>query len=484
MRKETDALGEMDIPDEAYYGIQTIRNSRNYSVSPHTYCEYMEIVKAVAEVKKACAITNAQIGALDPRKSAAIQQAADELIAGRFDDQFPINIWRSQGTGVNMNVNEVIANRANEILTGHKGRDEIHPNTHVNMCQSSNDVFPTAENIVFFRNIAKTTAALKHLEDAVAKKAIEFKDVVRLGRTGLQDAVPMTWGQVFGTWHSMLHRNRVELESYRPTFQSVVLGATVLGTGMGQLPGYADHIYENLSKVIGFEVYWPRMDGEVIEDSAAFDGMRNTDHQMMLMCYLKSAAAALGRIANDLIIFSSGPTAGLRELELPESAIGTLGYEGENTPYVPELVLQVMSQIIGTEFMALLSANEGQQDHGSVNSGAVIKVYQALRLMEKLPFIFSDECISGIRVNREVCQKNAELSTSLSTMVGSLFGYPTGVKVAKLASAEGISCKEAALREHLIPEDAAQEIFDVRKLADRHATVAMFEKYRGLRKIS
>ena len=173
------------------------------------------------------------------KSALAIQQACDEMIAGRFDGQFPVNIWRSQGTGVNMNVNEVLANRANEILTGHKGYDQVHPNSHVNMCQSSNDVFPTVEAIVLHRRIKRVCDALKRLEKTVAKKALEFESVIRLGRTGLQDAVPMTYGQVFGGWQSQLRRNRITLEHYRQTFEEGVLGATVLGTGMGQLPGNA-----------------------------------------------------------------------------------------------------------------------------------------------------------------------------------------------------------------------------------------------------
>ncbi|MCI5850501.1 MAG: lyase family protein [Sutterellaceae bacterium] len=332
MRLETDALGEMEIPDDAYYGIQTTRTAANYAVSPHTYGEYMEIVRAVAEVKKACAMTNEEIGALDPRKSRAIQQAADEVIAGKFDGQFPVNVWRSQGTGVNMNVNEVIGNRANEILTGKKGREEIHPNTHVNMCQSSNDVFPTAENIVIYKGIGLVSDSLRHLEETLGGKAFEFRDTVRLGRTGLQDAVPMTWGQVFGGWQSEIQRARKALEAYRPVFQGVVLGGTVLGTGMGQQPGYSERIYGNLSRVLGYDVHPVAMEREVIPDSALFDGMRNTDHHASLMDLLKAAATAMGRIANDLMIFSSGPSAGIRELFLPEVARGRSGIRAKPRP--------------------------------------------------------------------------------------------------------------------------------------------------------
>ncbi|MBQ8828529.1 MAG: lyase, partial [Burkholderiaceae bacterium] len=443
MRIEKDSLGELEVPADVYYGIQTTRVAGNYLVSDHTFNEYTPVMKAIAEIKKACAITNAQIGSLDPAKADAIAQACDELIAGQFDGQFPINIWRSQGTGTNMNVNEVVANRANEIMTGHRGYDMVHPNSHVNMCQSSNDVFPTAEAIVFYRKIGELCESAKHLEEVLADKALELINTTRLGRTGLQDAVPMTWGQVIGGWQSMIRRNRLGLEAYRPTFQEVVIGGTILGTGMGVQPGYMDHIYTNLSKVVGFEVHHPVMVGEVIEDSAVFDGMRNTDHQMMLMAHVKALASCLSRMSNDLILCASGPRDGLNEVIFPDTVPEAAGLQAQGTPYVPELMVQVFGQVQALELAATFAANEGQLDHGSFNSGAVLKVYDALVLVDSALRLFADECISQIKINEEVCRLNAELSTSLSTMVSSLYGYPTGVKIAKLALAENISCKEA-----------------------------------------
>ena len=295
----------------------------------------------------------------------------------------------------------------------------------------------------------------------------------------------MTYGQVFGGWQSQLRRNRVSFEEFRNTFEEGVLGATVLGTGMGQLPGYADHIYENLSKIIGFEMHLAQMPGdEVIPDSAVFDGMRNTDHQLILMEHLSAITTAMGRIANDLLLYSSGPRTGLCELYLSELDDELKGYYGTSSTYVPELVMEVMQQVVATEQMAMFAANEGQLDHGSINSGGIICVLDALTMVEDVIDVFAQKCIAGITVNVERCRKNAELSTSLSTLVSSLYGYPTGVKIAKLAIAENISCKEAALKEHLLPEDAAEELFDVKKLTDRHAMVEMFHKYGKLRKIS
>lgn len=227
MRIEKDSLGELPVPDDAYYGIQTVRCANNYDVTNHTFNELPHVIRAMAEIKKAAALTNAEIGALENDKAKAIAQACDEIIAGKFADQFPVNVWRSHGTGVNMNINEVIANRANEILTGEKGYDAVHPNTHVNMCQSSNDTYPAAEAIVLYRMISKTLESVKYFEDALAEKAVEFKDIPRLGRTCMQDAVPMTFGQVFGAWHSLIARNRRRLEALLPEYQETILGATV-----------------------------------------------------------------------------------------------------------------------------------------------------------------------------------------------------------------------------------------------------------------
>ncbi len=484
MRRETDSLGELDVPDSAYYGIQTVRCANNYQVSKHTYNEYPEVIRAMAEIKKACAMTNAQIQSLSKEKADAICQACDELIAGKFSDQFPVVIWRSQGTGVNMNVNEVLANRANEILTGHKGYDAVHPNTHVNMCQSSNDVFPTAEVIVFRRLLLPLIAAAENLERKLEEKAVEFRYVTRLGRTGFQDAVPMTWGQVFGGWQSSVRRVRVELEKHIDSLHESVLGATAVGTGMGQLPGYAEHIFENLSKVLGYEMHLVQMRWEVIPDSGVFDGMRNTDSHFIMMGCVKAVVAAAARIAHDLMVFSSGPRSGIGELSLGIEGPGILGYPGETTNYSCEMLLDVLGEVLAAEKMAYLSSTAGQLDHSSQNSAGFITEIDAIKLATRALEIFTAQAVSSIEVNSEVCSRNAELSTSLSVMVGSLFGYPVGTRIAKIAIRDGISCKQAALKEGILPPEVCEDLFDINKLTDRRAVVDLFRKYGNLRKVS
>ena len=483
MRIEKDSLGEMPVPDDAYYGIQTVRCAGNYLVTDHTFNELPRVTRAMAEIKKACAITNAQIGALDPEKARAIEEACDEIIAGKLADQFPVNVWRSHGTGVNMNVNEVVANRANEILTGHKGYDAVHPNTHVNMGQSSNDTYPTAECIVMYRMIGEALESIKYMEDALYAKAVEFKNDVRIGRTCLQDAVPMTFGQVFAGWWSCLRRNRLRLEAYRPEEQNVILGATVLGSGMSTMPGYAEHIYENLSKVVGFEMRKAHCEGEPVPDTALFDGAANIDGPMILTGILKGVACAGGKIGNDLYIFSSGPRTGFGEFILPAIAPGSSIMPGKINPYMPELLLQIMQAAIQADTAATMTINEGDLDLAPSSGASFMGEMEVLEMITKGFRIVTDKCIKGIEINREKAKENAVMSTSLATMVSALYGYPTGTKIAKMAYKEGISCEEAALREGLIPKDVADDLFDVLKLTDRKATVEMFAKYGKLRKI-
>lgn len=483
MRLEKDSLGEIEVPDEAYYGAQTVRNARNYRISPHTYNEYPEIIRAVTEVKKACALSNKEIGALAAEKADAIVKACDEVIAEKFKGHFPVNVWRSQGTGVNMNVNEVLANRANEILTGHRGYDQVHPNSHVNMCQSSNDVFPTAEAIVLYRKVGKLLASCQVLEDQLKVKAKEFESKIRLGRTGLQDAVPMTWGQVFGSWQSMVSRTKKELAHYRKVFQSVPLGGTAVGTGMGVQPGYAKVIYKNLAETVGFEINRSHFEEEVINRSAVFDAMRNTDHTMLLMAFVKAVVSCGARIANDLILLSSGPRAGLRELTLPEFGLDALSIPHSQPAYVCESVVELFHAAVGIEQMATFAANEGQQDHGSINSGAFIAVCSVMDDISKVLELFANYVIANVQLNEEVCADNANRSGSLSTMVSALFGYPVGVKLAKSALSQNKTCKQVALEEKVVSEEIAEDIFDVRKLADHDLMVELFEKYRTVRNV-
>ena len=290
MRKEKDGLGERLLPDEAYYGIQTLRAMENFAISDNTFAHYPNIVRAMAEIKKACALTNKEIGALPADIADAIATACDEMLAGRYPDQFPVNVFRGCGTSINMNVNEVLGNRANELLTGHKGADRVHPNTHVNMCQSSNDVFPTAASLVLYRETGGLLDALATLEAAVRERMEALGPVVRIGRTCLQDAVPLTFGQSLSGYASLLERTRGQIAAFRKRSATGILGATAVGTGIGVQPGFMKRIYRNLSSITGFPVR---------RNPNPFDGMQNSDGAMTLSALVRNAAAACGKIARD-----------------------------------------------------------------------------------------------------------------------------------------------------------------------------------------
>ena len=307
MRKEKDGLGERLLPDEAYYGIQTLRAMENFAISDNTFAHYPNIVRAMAEIKKACALTNKEIGALPADIADAIATACDEVLAGRYPDQFPVNVFRGCGTSINMNVNEVLGNRANELLTGHKGADRVHPNTHVNMCQSSNDVFPTAASLVLYRETGGLLDALATLEAAVRERMEALGPVVRIGRTCLQDAVPLTFGQSLSGYASLLERTGTQIAAFRKRSATGILGATAVGTGIGVQPGFMQRIYRNLSSITGFPVR---------RNPNPFDGMQNSDGAMTLSALVRNAAAACGKIARDCLLLSSGPECGIGELRL------------------------------------------------------------------------------------------------------------------------------------------------------------------------
>ena len=398
-------------------------------------------------------------------KAGAIARACDDILEGRMEGQFPVNIWRGGGTSINMNLNEVIANRANELLTGHKGYEQVHPNTHVNMCQSSNDVYPTAENIVLYRETGRALEGVAALENSFARKSKEFGGVVRMGRTCLQDGVPMTLGQVFAGFHGVIRRSRERLEALREGFRVGVLGGTVIGTGLGVLPGYVEAVYPHLSAIVGFEMRLPDTpEGSPVSDAGLFDAMQNADGLLTLSGALKVLACSAGKIANDFRLLSSGPRSGFGEIRLPAVAPGSSIMPGKINPFMCDLVVQIMHQVAANDWAITMNASASDLDLASNATVSFFALLQSLEMIGNGFALFSEKCVEGIVANEAVCRRYAEESTSLATIVSTLYGYETGSRIAGIAYREGITCKEAALREKLIPEDAAEELFDVEAL--------------------
>ena len=474
MRKETDALGDMMLPDDVYYGIQTARNREVLDITNDTLAMYPALTRAMALVKKACALTNKDIGAMEGAKADAIAQACDEMADGKFDKDFPLCIFRGSGTPFNMTANEVLGNRANEILTGHKGADAVHPNTHVNMCQSSNDVVPTAKNIAVHGELLRVIEAAAYLEQAFAAKAGEFKDVVKMGRTCLQDAIPITLGQEFSGYAAGIGRNRKLLEETRNRWNKSILGATAVGTGMGCMPGYTGAVNKHLSAVCG---------REIVPDPNLFDGLQASDGYIVLHAQLHALATVAAKAACDLRFMGSGPKTGFAEITVPAVQPGSSIMPGKVNPVIPEVMILACHRVAGNHTALCFGAFSGELDLGPSSAAPIRSVLTSIDILTRCMRIFADKCVNNISANREHCRAVAERSTSLATMVSALFGYKTGSAIAKIADEEGITPKEAALREKLLTPEAAEDLFNLLDLTDVRKTEALFKKYAGIRNV-
>lgn len=474
MRKECDALGEMMLPDNVYYGIQTERNRLNLAINNDNLADYPSLIKSIAQVKKACAITNKEIGAIDTNKADAIIQACDEMIDGKFSSDFPLCIFRGSGTPFNMTANEVLANRANEIMTGHKGNDLIHPNTHVNMCQSSNDVVPTSKAIAIYDELGRVIESAAYLEQSFECKAKEFDTVVKMGRTCLQDAIPITLGQEFSGYAAAIRRNRIMLENERKRWDTGVLGATAIGTGMGIMPGFNERIYNNLSQICGRTIK---------QDENLFDGIQSADSYIIVHAHLQALATAAAKAAYDIRLMGSGPRAGMGEISIPAVQPGSSIMPGKINPVMAELMILTAHRVAGNQAGVGFAAFSGELDLGPSSAVPIRSILESVDILSRSLVLFADKCVKGISANVEKCLHDAESSTSLATMVSALFGYKVGGKIAKIAHEDGITCKECAEREKLLNDHEACDLFDVLALTDAKKTEALFKKYSGIRKV-
>lgn len=458
MRIEHDCLGELQIPEKVYYGIQTQRAKNNFDVSGHTFEEYPVFIRSIAAIKKAAAMANRDIGMLNSEVTGAICQAADEILDGSFIGEFPIDVFQGGGgTSTNMNVNEVIANRANEILTGNKGYDTVHPNSHVNMGQSTNDVIPSAMTLSCYLYVKELIASLEHLEKCLKKKEEEFKSVVKVSRTCIQDAVPITLGQEFSGYRSFILRHIALAKESAEECTILTLGATASGTSLGAFPGYINKVYENLGTVTGVPVR---------KNENFFDGMQNGDAYVRISGVLKSLATGLGKMARDFRIMSSGPRAGFKEIELPPVQPGSSIMPGKINPVMPELINQICYQVCGNDFAITMAAEGGELDL-NVWEPVIIKcISESFRLLTNGSRLFADLCVAGIKPNTSVCQSYAESSIAISTVISALFGYEAGTKIAQEAFATGESVKEVSIKNGLLTREEADILMDPLMLTD------------------
>lgn len=469
-RVEKDCLGEMEIPNDRYYGIQTTRMCGVSGTADLPVIFFPEMHNALFQIKKACARANAEIGALDPNIADGIVKACDKLLAGGYEKEFPLDMWQGGGyTCVNMNVNEVIGNLANEILTGQKGQDTVHPNTHVNMGQSTNDTIPSATHLGMINRLDAIKEEVSKLKNSFANKAEEFSNVVKVGRTCWQDALPLTLGQEFSGYASLMARLEQKLETAREGCFEIVMGGSAVGTGLSSAPGYMDALYKYLSEQYGEEV--KPMDN-------LFDGFQNCDFVVEVSGLIKQIATSLSKISKDLRLMSSGPRAGFMEIQLPALSPGSSIMPGKINPTVPEMVIQIAHQVIGNDVAVSVAYDEGELDLNVWDSTFYKCLFESMHLVQKELPIFRKHCVDGIKPNLKRCQHEAESSIALTTVIASIFGYPEGVRVAHYCEEHGVNAKQAVLELKLLSPEDAEKLLDPMLMTDPERMAKAISEYK------
>ena len=437
MRIERDSLGEFEVPAEAKYGVHSMRAYKNFFISGVPVSEFPELVIALAQVKKAAAAANTKLGVLDAERARAIQDACDEIIGGAHHDQFIVDmIQGGAGTSSNMNANEVIANIALAKM-GHSlgAYQHLHPNDDVNRSQSTNDVYPTALRLAILRNVDSLTLEQRRLSDAFEAKAVEFDHVHKVGRTQLQDAVPMTLGQEFRSFANTIEADIERIGEISLLLREVNLGGTAIGTSINTPPEYPGTAVAELSRVVGFELKLARNLIEASSDLGAF---------VMFSGVLKRIAVKLSKICNDLRLLSSGPRAGLGEIVLPPVQAGSSIMPGKVNPVIPEVVNQVAFQVIGNDLTVTMAAEAGQLQLNAFEPVAIFNILQSIRILKRAMRCLTDRCVVGIAANEAHCRSLLNNSLVLATGLVPILGYENAAKIAKHALATGKSVADAA----------------------------------------
>ena len=450
-RTESDLLGSRKVPQGAYYGIQTTRAMDNFRISGHLLCNYPRFIKGLAMTKKAAAMANVEVGMITPQQGEAIQWACEQLIEGRYHDQFPIDMMQGgAGTSTNMAANEVIANLALEHMGYQKGQYEYcSPNDVVNASQSTNDAYPCAIHLAMF---LEHEAFLPHLEQMIAAlnyKSKEFAHVVKMGRTQLQDAVPMTLGQTFGAFAASLRGEVNNLNLSAREFLTVNMGATAIGTGICSKPGYSEACIKALRKVTGWNI---RLADNLIEATSA------TSCMIQYSSAMKRLAIKVNKMCNDLRLLSSGPRCGLNEIHLPERQPGSSIMPGKVNPVIPEVMNQVCYKVIGNDMCISLASDNGQLELNVMEPVIIYTLFESVHLLENGLDTLRSFCIDGIVANEERCRQLVEHSIGIVTMLNPIIGYKQSTKIAKEASETGRGVYELVLEHGLLTKEQLDEI--------------------------
>ncbi len=455
-RLERDSLGAKRVPRAAYYGIQTLRAVENFPISGLRL--QPEMIRAFALIKKAAAFANARLGLLPRRAASAIIRACDEVLRGRFDDQFVVDVYQAgAGTSFNMNANEVIANRANELLGARKGSYKyLRPNDHVNMAQSTNDTFPTAMRLACLTMLPELRAAMQLLEGSLRRKARQFQGIVKAGRTHLQDAVPVRLGREFGAYALALQKARAHIEQTARALAELNLGGTATGTGMNAHPRYR-------ALAIGRLRAWSGLPLRPAHDM--MEGTQSLGDFARLSGGLRAYALELIRIANDLRLMTSGPNTGFAEIELPAIQPGSSIMPGKVNPVVPEMVDMVGFQVLGHDATVAAAVQAGQLELNVMMPVAAYNVLQSMRLLSNASRVLATRCVNGIVADRARCQMLAHRSLALATALNSRIGYLNAANIAKESLRTRKPIRELVIEHRLLSPAEAKRLLDPHRLS-------------------
>jgi aspartate ammonia-lyase len=461
VRIEHDLLGDRAVPADAYYGIHTLRALENFAITGMPISIYPDLVSALACVKQAAAIANSELGLLDDRRSTGIRLACEEVREGKLAAEFVVDVIQGgAGTSANMNANEVICNRALEILGHAKGEyQHLHPLDHVNLSQSTNDVYPTAVKVALHFAIRRLLVEMRNLRSSFEAKAREFDDVLKVGRTQLQDAVPMTLGQEFSAYAVMLGEDEQRLAEASRLIEEINLGATAIGTGINAHPDYAPLVTRRLSEISGIALMVSPNLVEATQDAGAF---------VQLSGVLKRIAVKLSKTCNDLRLLSSGPRAGIGEIALPAVQAGSSIMPGKVNPVIPEVVNQIAFEVIGNDITVTMAAEAGQLQLNAFEPIIAHSLFESLQHLTAGCRTLAERCVRGIRANRERAARLLDESTALVTALTPFLGYAQSTAIAQEALATGKKVYDLVLAKGLIDKDQLERLLKPEMLTRPH----------------
>lgn len=460
-RKEHDFIGELEIDDNVYYGIQTFRAMENFHITNEKLSDFPIFVNALAQVKKAAALANHELGLLDGNIKDAICKACDQILAGQYHDQFVVDmIQGGAGTSTNMNANEVIANIALELMGHKKGEYQYcHPNDHVNLSQSTNDAYPTALRIALYERLSGLTESMRILKESYGKKADEFHNILKMGRTQLQDAVPMTLGQEFKTFELMINKDIERVLDARNLVRIINLGGTAIGTGINSHPDYKHIVEEKIQEVTG---------RPFITATDLIEATQSTGAYVQISGVLKRVSVKLSKVCNDLRLLSSGPRAGLNEINLPKMQPGSSIMPGKVNPVIPEVVNQVCFAVIGNDITVTMAAEGGQLQLNVFEPVIAYSLFNSIVMLNRAILTLAHKCIDGITANEDVCKNFVLNSVGIVTALNPYIGYENSASIAKECLNTGKSVYDITLERGLLSKEQLDEIFKPQNMINPH----------------